>query len=166
MHWQARETRRWIKVGLTFVQRRDGGQMLNAHWFNVSLCQLSIVYASGTDCPYSLYRQTRIPLDNHMQPALFQCWHTVYDAGPTFGQCCRIRPTINDRCTSQQTRDVDPMLFQCRADVRDGGPTFKQHWSIVGHVSYTVLEAWYCEAGQSTEGQSVLLRSHNRHCTW
>ena len=50
-------------------------------------------------------------LENHMQPALFQCWYTVYDAGPTFGQRCRIRPTINDRCTSQQTRDVDPMLF-------------------------------------------------------
>ena len=94
-----------------------------------------------------------------MQLALFQCWHTVYDAGPTFGQRCRIRPTIDDRCTSQQTRDVDPMLFYCRADVGDGGPTFKQHWIIVGHVSYTVLAAWYCEAGQSTEGQSVLLRS-------
>ena len=37
-----------------------------------------------------------------------------------------------------------------------GGPTFKQHWIIVGHVSYTVLAAWYCEAGQSTEGRSQL----------
>ena len=97
-----------------------------------------------------------------MQPALFQCWNTVYDAGPTFGQRCRNRPTINVRCTSQQTRDVDPMLFLCRADVGAGGPTLKQHWIIVGHESYTVLAAWYCcasDAGQSTEGQSVLLRS-------
>ena len=97
-----------------------------------------------------------------MQPALFQCWHTAYDAGPTVDQRCRIRPTINDRCTSQQTRDVDPMLFYCRADVRDGGPTFKHLCIIVGHVSYTVLAGRYCcasEAGQSTEGQSVLLRS-------
>ena len=67
-----------------------------------------------------------------MQPALFQCWHTTYDAGPTFGQRCRIRPTINDRCTSQQTRAVDPMLFECRADVGDDGPTFKQLRIIVG----------------------------------
>ena len=98
-----------------------------------------------------------------MQPALFQCWHTAYDAGPTFVQRCRIRPTINDRCTSQETRDVDPMLFYCRADVGDGGPTLKQLWFIVGHVSYTVLAGRYSfasEAGQSTEGQSVLLRSH------
>ena len=29
----------------------------------------------------------------------------------TWSQCCRIRPTINARCTSQQTWDVDPMLF-------------------------------------------------------
>ena len=88
-----------------------------------------------------------------MQPELFQCWHTVYGAGSTFGQHCR----INDRCISQQTGDIDPMLFYCRAD---RGPTFKQHWIIVGHVSYTVLAGWYCcasEAGQSTEGQSVLL---------
>ena len=41
--------------------------------------------------------------------------------------------------------------------------TFKQHWIIVGHVSYTVLTAWYCEAGQSTEGQSVLLRKVTCH---
>ena len=71
----------------------------------------------------------------------------------------RIRPTVNDRCTTQQTRDVDPMFFQCRADVGDRRPTFKQHWIIVGHMSYTVLAGWYCyasEAGQSTEGQSVL----------
>ena len=94
-----------------------------------------------------------------MQLALFRCWHTVYDAGPTFGQRCSIRPSIKDRCTSQQTRDVNPMLFYCRADVRDGWPTFKQHWIIVSHMSYTVLAAWSCEAGQSTEGQSVLLRS-------
>ena len=47
-------------------------------------------------------------------------------------------------------------LTQCCFNAR---PTFKQHWIIVGHVSYTVLAAWYCEAGQSTEGQSVLLRS-------
>ena len=36
-------------------------------------------------------------------------------------------------------------------------PTF-----IIGHVSYTVLAGWYCcasEAGQSTEGQSVMLWS-------
>ena len=47
-----------------------------------------------------------------MEPALFQCWHTVYDAGPTIGQRCRIRPTINDaRCTSQQTRDVDLHVY-------------------------------------------------------
>ena len=61
-------------------------------------------------------------------------------------QRCRIRPTINDRCTSQQTRAVDPMLFQFRADVGDGGPTFKQLCIIVGHVSYTVLAARYCPA--------------------
>ena len=47
-------------------------------------------------------------------------------------------------------------LTQCCFNV---GPAFKQHWIIVGHMSYTVLAAWYCEAGQSTEGQSVLLRS-------
>ena len=55
------------------------------------------------------------------------------------------------------------MLFQCRADVGDGDPTFKQLWVIVGHVSYTVLAGRYCcasEAGQSTEGQRVLLGSH------
>ena len=74
-----------------------------------------------------------------MQPALFQCWHTAYDAGPTFGQRCRIRPTINDRCTSQQTRAVDLMLFLYRADVGDEGPTLKNLCIIVGHVSYTVL---------------------------
>ena len=54
------------------------------------------------------------------------------------------------------------MLFYCRADVGDDGQTFKQQWIIVGHVSYTVLAGWYCcasEAGQSTEGQSVLLSS-------
>ena len=54
------------------------------------------------------------------------------------------------------------MLHYCRADVGYGGRTFKQHWIIVGHVLYTVLAGWYCcasEAGQSTEGQSVLLRS-------
>ena len=55
-------------------------------------------------------------------------------------------------------------MTQCclNEDVGDSGPTFKQHWIIVGHVSYTVLAGWYCcasEAGQSTEGQSVLLRS-------
>ena len=39
-----RETRRWINVGLTLNQHQ--------HWFNVSLCQLSVVvYASGTDWP-------------------------------------------------------------------------------------------------------------------
>ena len=95
-----------------------------------------------------------------MQTALFQCWHNVYATGPTCGHRCRIRPTIIDRCTTQQTQDVDPMLFKCWADV---GPTFKQHWIIVGHVSYTVLAGWYCcasEAGQSTEDQSVLLRHH------
>ena len=78
-----------------------------------------------------------------MQPALFPCWHTAYDAGPTFGQRCCIRPTINDRCTSQQTRAVDPMLFYYRADVKDYGPTFKQLCIIVGHVSYTVLAGRY-----------------------
>ena len=47
----------------------DSGQSLNQHWFNVSLCQLSVVvYASGTDWPY---RQTRIPLDNHMRQRCF-----------------------------------------------------------------------------------------------
>ena len=31
----------------------DGGQTLNQHWFNVSLCQLSVVvYAPETDWPY------------------------------------------------------------------------------------------------------------------
>ena len=114
-----------------------------------------------------MLRQTLIPLDNHMQPALFQCWHTAYDSGPTFGQRCRIRPTINDRFTTRQTRDVDPMLFKCRADVADSGPTFKQLRIIVGHVSYTVPADRHCcasEAGQNTECQSVLLRSSpNRH---
>ena len=63
---------------------------------------------------------------------------------------------------------MQTVLFQCwqtvydAGDVADGGPTFKQHWIIVGHVSYTVLAGWYCcasEAGQSTEGQSVMLWS-------
>ena len=98
-----------------------------------------------------------------MQPALFQCWHTAYDAGPTIGQRCRIRPTINDRCTSQQTRAVDPMLFYCRADHRKRRANIQTTFRIiVGHVSYTILAGRYCcasEAGQSTEGQSVFLRS-------
>ena len=40
--------------------------------------------------------------------------------------------------------------------------TLTQCCFIVGHLSYTVLAGWYCcasEAGQSTEGQSVLIRS-------
>ena len=85
-----------------------------------------------------------ILLDNHVEPALFQCWHTVYDAGPTFGQWCRI--TMNARCTCQQTRDVDSMLFQCWADVGYGRPTLKQLWIIVsclqGVVPYTCYRSW------------------------
>ena len=62
------------KLGYHWSNVVDGGQTLNQHLFNDSLCQLSVVLcASGTDWPY---RQTRIPLDNHKQPALFQCWHT------------------------------------------------------------------------------------------
>ena len=98
-----------------------------------------------------------------MQPALFQCWHIVYDAGLTFGHRCRIRPTINDRCTSQQTRDVDPMLFlmPCRHRRQQANiqTTLEDSRS---RVVCTVLAGWYCcdgEAGQSTEGQSVLLKS-------
>ena len=70
-----------------------------------------------------------------MEQVLFQCWHTIYDAGPAFGQRCRIRPTIDARCTSQQTQTLT-----CRSC-----------------VVYNT-----CQVGISVlarSGQSVLLRS-------
>ena len=115
------EKRRWIKVGLTLVQRRRW-------WTKVkpTLILRLLVSAEcccvcpGTDWPY---RQTRIPLDNHMQTALFQCWHTVYDAGPTFGQCCHIRPTINDRCTPSKHKALTQHCF----NVGPTSETARQH---------------------------------------
>ena len=64
-----------------------------------------------------------------------------------------------------QHETLTQCCFNAGTDVGDGGPTFKQLCIIVGHVSYTVLAGRYCcasEAGQSTEGQSVLLRSLSR----
>ena len=93
-------------VVLTLVQRRR-------RWTNVEPTLIQRLLMSGVLLCTCLWDRLTIQtnthtLDNHMQPALFQCWHTAYDGGQTFGQRCRIRPTINDRCTSQQTRAVDP----------------------------------------------------------
>ena len=149
------ETRRWIKVGLTFVQHRRW-------WTNgePTLIQRLLVSAEYCVCLWDrltiqpLHRQTRIPLDNYMQPALFKCWHTVYDAGPTFGQRCRIRPSINDRCTRRWPNDV-LMPGRRRRRWANIQTTLDHSRSRVVYSTGSLV----LQAGQSTEGQSVLLRS-------
>ena len=152
------KTRRWIKVRLTLVQRCRWWSNVEPTWIQLILvsAECCCIHASGTDWPY---RQTRIPLDNHMQPALFQCWHTAYDAGPTFGQRCRIRPTINDRCTSQQTRAVDPMFFNAGPTSETTGQHLNNFACVTCRIQYWRVPCCASEAGQSTEGQSVLLRT-------
>ena len=91
-----------------------------------------------------------------MQPALFQCWHTVYDTAQHLVSVAVLGPILMTGALPSKHET----LTQCCFNAGPTSETAGQHSNIiVGHVSYTVLAAWYCEAGQSTEGQSVLLRS-------
>ena len=91
-----------------FVQRRRW-------WTNVERTLIQRLLVSAGYRVYLWDRLTIQPLQanthtagqSHVASVVSMLAHCL----PTFGQRCCIRPTINDKCISQQTRDVDPMLF-------------------------------------------------------
>ena len=77
----------------------------------------------------------------------FNCWHNVYDAGPTSNQQWVNVVCYQDKITSQQTRGSHPMLLQCLPTVFDASPTLKQHrvnfpWLNAGWVYMTLTPQW------------------------
>ena len=81
-----------------------------------------------------------------MEPALFQCWHTVYDAGPTFGQRCRI--TIKQSALPSKLETLNQCCFNAGPTSETAGQhsnnihldhsiVFVGLMVLTGHVSYT-----------------------------
>ena len=106
------------------------------------------MYACGIDLANT------ITLDNHMEPALFQCWHTAYNAGPTFGQ--RFRITINARCTCCSLQ----VMFPIQIYTHRGRSIVTLHTFMGKHS--TTVPFQVCIAVLASSGQSVLLRSRVR----
>ena len=75
-----------------------------------------------------------LTLDNHMESALFQCWHAVYDAGPTFGQRCRITIKPGTLPSKHKT------LTQCCFNVGPTSETANQHSNNI-HLDHSIVFA-------------------------
>ena len=92
-------SRRWIKVGLTLVQRR--------RWCsNVEPTLIQRLLVSAECCCVCLW--DRLTANSHTAGQLHRASDvaSVHEAGPTFGQRCRIRPTINvryEKCIAKVT---------------------------------------------------------------
>ena len=69
-----------------------------------------------------------------MEPALFQCWHTDYNAGPTFGQRCRI--TIKPGALPSKHE----RLTQCCFNVGPTSKTAGQHSNNI-HLDHSIVFA-------------------------
>ena len=109
--------------------------------------------ASQSGCQQS-GQQTR-----DIQPMLYQCWSTVYDAGPTLvhhwvdvscllggllSLCSSLHSPslyyiLSVQCVYHTTRGVEPMLDWCWANVADVGPTSTLHWFNVSWLLASLL---------------------------
>ena len=117
------------------------------------------MYAYGTDTRQTELANT-ITLDNHMEPALFQCWHTVYDAGPTFGQRCRITIKPGALPSKHETST------QCCFDVGPTSETAGQHSNNI-HLDHSIVFAgWIFLTGDVSYQKYLCISGLIQICTY